>query len=307
MTSKSDSIALIKAMSKRLVAFNPIYTEVGCSITATVMLCQLLYWSDRTTDKNGWIYKTQDEMKAETGLTRSEQETARKLLKKLGFISETKRGVPCKVHYKVEHETLHDALLNHAKSDKNPQFAENLQTGLQESCKLDCRNPANKNAETLQSNTEITAENTQKNTADDVAQSATPTPPPASSDQNDEKQAKKKSTFNFARELANMGGNPDLIADWLAVRKTKKATNTKVSFARFNNELATCGHDINAILELCIVMEWRGFGANWLLENPRAQEELQKIITRNKPSAAQPGKPEARTLNRPDITKVKPL
>ncbi|MBJ6911615.1 hypothetical protein JG661_20320, partial [Vibrio cholerae] len=64
-----------------------------------MFLSQSLYWSRRT-NESGWFYKTQEEWEEETGLSRREQDSARKRLKSLGIIEEKKQGVPCRVFYK---------------------------------------------------------------------------------------------------------------------------------------------------------------------------------------------------------------
>jgi len=80
------------------------------------------YWSKRTSDENGWFYKTVVEWEEETGLTRSEQETARKHLKDI--LDVELRGVPATLYYRVNKEKILDLL--------GIQFAETLQTEIAE-------------------------------------------------------------------------------------------------------------------------------------------------------------------------------
>lgn len=152
-----ELLNLIKLMNQKPIAFNRHYVDVGCGINGSLMLSQLVYWSDKSKDPEGWIYKTGVEWTEETGLTRYEQEGARKKLKELGFISEMKKGVPCKIYFKVNKSVLYGKLL---------QFAENQQTRLQETTNPVCGKPANKDAENHQTITENTAENTAENTTD---------------------------------------------------------------------------------------------------------------------------------------------
>ncbi len=88
----------------RPIAFQRSFVSLTGSINAALMLSQAVYWSRRCTD--GWFYKTQGEWQEETGLTRTEQETARKNLRAKGFIEEKKRGVPCKVYYNVRMKNI---------------------------------------------------------------------------------------------------------------------------------------------------------------------------------------------------------
>lgn len=157
----------MRALLTRPVAFHPALARVCGSVTAGLMLSQALYWSERTSDGSGWFYKTQEEWTEEICLSRTEQETARKALKALGFLREEKRGMPGKMHYFVDVERVCDAI---------SQSAENPQTSLQETRRQVCRKPTNReisthecgkpadmsaeNQQTFLSETKITAETT---------------------------------------------------------------------------------------------------------------------------------------------------
>tara|TARA_Y100001001_G_scaffold59284_2_gene56143 strand:- start:13897 stop:14682 length:786 start_codon:yes stop_codon:yes gene_type:complete len=97
-------------MLDRPIAYHRVFVRLGTGCTGAIFLSQALYWTKRT-NQDGWFYKTQADWEEETGLTRYEQETARKKLKSLGALEEVKRGVPCKVYYRVNAEKL-DFLLN---------------------------------------------------------------------------------------------------------------------------------------------------------------------------------------------------
>lgn len=73
---------------------------------AGIFIRQLLFWTGKQHDPEGWIYKTQSEMQKETGLSRKQQEKARKILCKHGVLKENKRGVPCRLWYWVDLEAL---------------------------------------------------------------------------------------------------------------------------------------------------------------------------------------------------------
>ncbi|MFK7382296.1 DNA-binding protein, partial [Acinetobacter baumannii] len=109
-------IKLIEAMNEQPIAFNKHYVFLGCGINGALMLSQLVYWTSRTKDSEGWIFKTHHEWTQETGLTRREQDTARATLKSLKFISEKKMGVPRRVYYRVERENLYQALIEYSES-----------------------------------------------------------------------------------------------------------------------------------------------------------------------------------------------
>lgn len=145
-----DLIELIRLMNEKPIAFNKHYVFLGCGINGAVMLSQLVYWADKSKDSKGWIYKTSKEWTEETGLTRREQDTARKNLRELGFIDEHKHGVPCKVHFKVNQHVLYSALIELAQ--KNKGYAQISQT--------ECTNQPNLIGGKRQTNTESTTKNT---------------------------------------------------------------------------------------------------------------------------------------------------
>lgn len=86
---------------KRAIAYQPVVAKAFGSVKLAILWSQLYYWSDKTTDPDGWIYKTQDELFEETGLSRNEQENARKIGREIGVLEEVRRGVPGKVHFRI--------------------------------------------------------------------------------------------------------------------------------------------------------------------------------------------------------------
>lgn len=129
----------------RPIAFNPAFKKITGSTVAALMLSQAWYWSKRTSDEDGWFYKVQAEWEEETGLTRTEQETARRILEERGIMEERLSGVPARLYYRIFKERIYQLM--------NVQFAETLQTGLQEPCKQECGIPANINESEITSET----------------------------------------------------------------------------------------------------------------------------------------------------------
>jgi hypothetical protein len=109
-------------------------------VTGAVFLSQMVYWSKRTSDNEGWFWKTIKQWEDETGLTRSEQETARKRLLSCGVITEKKEGMPSKIYFKVNFDKIHELLdaiyCKHGcriPANKDVGFQ---QTWMQDSCRL---------------------------------------------------------------------------------------------------------------------------------------------------------------------------
>lgn len=128
--------------SDRPIAYHPILAKVIGSVTAALFLSQIAYWSDKGFDKDGWIYKTESEMEEETGLSRKEQETARKALVWSGILKEERRGIPARMWYLLDWDALTVLLDEYERTkkenppDKSPktrkQVVQNVQTGCAE-------------------------------------------------------------------------------------------------------------------------------------------------------------------------------
>lgn len=89
-----------------------------------------------------------------------------------------------------------------------------------------------------------------------------------------------KAKFSFVEALKNLGADDQLIHDWLAVRKTKKASNNQTSFNRFENQFSKSNLDINTVLRICIERDWKGFEVSWLnnVNLSEYQEQPQQTI-----------------------------
>lgn len=135
----------------RPIAFNRTFVDLGVGITGALMLSQCVYWSTRTQRGDGWFYKTQAEWSDETGLSRREQETARKRLVARGYLDEDRRGVPCKTYYRLNKDALERDILD---------LAQMRQSSMAESDKLECTNAPYSDGGKRQTITETTTETT---------------------------------------------------------------------------------------------------------------------------------------------------
>ena len=136
----------------RPVAYYPKLRQITGSVTATLFLCQLAYWHGKGKRTDGWIWKTKAEMQKETGLSRREQDTARKALKKRGFIEESKRGIPARLHYRLKLDAIEQAW--------KEVLAQKEQTRMAESAEQERRNPPNSGVGMRHCNTDSTQKNT---------------------------------------------------------------------------------------------------------------------------------------------------
>lgn len=134
---------ILSLLSERPIAYHrPLIRKFG--IVPGVFLGQLLFWQGKGT-KGQWVYKTQEEMKEETCLSRRNQETARKKLISAGVLEEKLQGVPARLHYRINLVKLAECLRI---------------SSMAESASTVCTNRASSDGGTSQSITENTQENT---------------------------------------------------------------------------------------------------------------------------------------------------
>ena len=105
--------------------------------------------------------------------------------------------------------------------------------------------------------------NAEKETSPQVA----PAPPP----------------FNFKKAMLAEGFAPELVDEWLKIRKAKKAINSERAFNTFIEQVQKTGQDKNAILERVVQKQWRGFEASWLQvdQSPQQTANNQIILDEN--------------------------
>ena len=121
--------------------------------------------------------------------------------------------------------------------------------------------------------------NAQKETSPPVA----PAPPP----------------FNFRKAMLSEGFAPELVDEWLKIRKAKKAVNTERAFKTFIEQVRKTNQDINTVLSIIVQKQWRGFEADWLhsaqapLQSPQQTiiDEYGNIITPTNHYTPPSGKP----------------
>jgi hypothetical protein len=97
-------------LPNRTVGYSPDLARVVGGATTGLFLSQLLFLSDKGNNPEGWVYKSEQEMGRETGLTKREQQTARRKLLHLGVIAIERRGFKFTYHFKVLWERLYQVI-----------------------------------------------------------------------------------------------------------------------------------------------------------------------------------------------------
>jgi hypothetical protein len=97
-------------LPNRTVGYSPDLARAVGGATTGLFLSQLLYLSDKGHNPEGWVYKSEAEMGRETGLTKREQQTARRKLLALGVIQIVRRGFRFSYHFRIVWERLYQVI-----------------------------------------------------------------------------------------------------------------------------------------------------------------------------------------------------
>ncbi|AVI32817.1 DNA-binding protein [Acinetobacter baumannii] len=269
-------IKLIEAMNEQPIAFNKHYVFLGCGINGALMLSQLVYWTSRTKDSEGWIFKTHHEWTQETGLTRREQDTARATLKSLKFISEKKMGVPCRVYYRVERENLYQALIEYSESiDINSMHNSailNAQNSHTECTNApDCMHEsAILNAQIRPSNTENTYREYTENTTDIICADSAP----------------KTQKFKAKDFLLKNGVSEQTATEYLDLRNKKKKPVTQRALQLVFKQAQEAKLSNERVFQIIVVRGWESFKAAWNWQETNAElEQLENPVVEQQETA----------------------
>jgi hypothetical protein len=212
---------IIDILSERVVAFQRIFVRITGTINAALFLSQAMYWSGKSKSKTDWFYKTHSEWEEETGLTRCEQDNARKILRLKGILEEKKEGLPCKLWFKVNFDQIR-FLANSIDFDKKNNEPDSGEPTDQ----LTGDQPTSCSADNNHSLSEITTEMT----AEITAETATKIPENGNSEP-EFKPAVSQKELNPLKQIPRiLGYSPDNEKNWKEEIKKLSATygGTKV-------------------------------------------------------------------------------
>lgn len=92
----------------RPVAFYPGLVKALEDRNEAIFICQMAYWRDKGENKDGWIYKTSDEIEAETSLTYKEQTNVRNGLIEKGLLEEYYARTEHQMYYRVVWDAVNE-------------------------------------------------------------------------------------------------------------------------------------------------------------------------------------------------------
>ncbi len=118
-----------------VIAYRPALARAFGSINVALFLCQAAYWQGKV-GAGKWWFKLRDAERDsasnmippssptrqswewELGMTRSEQEEARRALRQHGLIEERRAGIPARLHYRVNLAKLEEFLIANRKREE---------------------------------------------------------------------------------------------------------------------------------------------------------------------------------------------
>ncbi|ATW45280.1 DNA replication protein [Glaesserella parasuis] len=245
------------------IAYYPQLAKPLGGVTAAILFGQLFFWQDKTSNPLG-VYKTQAELEQETGLSRREQETARKKLVELGILVETHKRLEHRIYFKLDLVKF-DALMDDIREEAKPPLP-NVTNEHYPMAESDIR----EEAKPPFVNTENTSENTNNNTSLTGSINA----------------REKKSADLIL--LESFGITEQLAKDFIVHRKSFKAPITETALKGFQREADKAKIPIQQAIAISIERGWRGFNASWDWQNDGV-------------SAKNPQNPSARNTSKPFI------
>src|SRR5262249_7190636 len=90
----------MKKLHQTPISYYPIHAKMMGGVAGGVALSQLMYWYGTTEGER--FFKTDKELKEETGLSEYELKEAKKTLKTLPFLTVTIEGLPAKTFYEID-------------------------------------------------------------------------------------------------------------------------------------------------------------------------------------------------------------
>ena len=97
-------LSVIWPLLGRHIAFHRRLVDVTASVKAALLLSQSIYWTrhGRNIDRHdGWFHKTAAQWERETGLSVKEQASARARLRNLALLEDMRRGIPARMHFRL--------------------------------------------------------------------------------------------------------------------------------------------------------------------------------------------------------------
>ena len=244
------------------VAYYPNLTKKLGNVNASILLSQFIYWHDKTEHSLG-VYKTQSEIQTETGLSRKEQETGRKVLRELGLITETYKRTEHKLYFLFHPEAFDEWFENEAMPESDIRECKKVALPMPES---DIPPMPESDIRYLHKNTNDYHEIT------------------SLENQADSKKPNVKQPVK-AKDLIKLGVNEQVAFDFLRSKKNQEITYT--ALVRNQNQAAKANLTLAEALEFAAEKGWQAFTADYYFNATRSQNKQGTHNANNQPTFGQ--------------------
>ena len=256
---------LLRIIGKPIAYYPQLAKPLG-GVNASLLFGHFFYWNDKGRSELG-VYRTADEIEAETGLSRDEQRTARRKLRERGVLIETEKRIEHRIYYKLDLARFDEIISQSGSGDfpiadsdiPNPEVG-NSQSGSGD-FPID---------EVGNSQSYIRTEDYQKTTTVDYYNNSAPANADACVESVATAKPKKPTLAKQRKQdalqlLADHGVDGQLALDYLAVREDRKArTLTQTAIAGLEREAVRAGLTLAQAVTVCVERNWAGFNADWL-------------------------------------------
>lgn len=107
----NDKKDIVRAWTKRPIAYNPIFARATGSVTAGILMSQVMYWWSTLDDEQDEFYKSDAEFRAELGMGIKEFKNAKRKVEETNMIEVTIKGTPPTSYYRVNYERVEEVIL----------------------------------------------------------------------------------------------------------------------------------------------------------------------------------------------------
>lgn len=120
----SGSEALLLEVLDMPINFHRCFVSITGKVTAALLLSYLWWSSDEAARAHdGWISRPLEEIRDDTGLSRDELATARRILRDLAFLEERRHGMPPELAFRVNRDHVAHAIVERVRSAQTGKVA----------------------------------------------------------------------------------------------------------------------------------------------------------------------------------------
>ena len=256
----------------RPVVFYPKLGRFFGSNNAAILFSHLSYWQERTENPDG-VYKPSKELEDGTGLTRNEQAGARKILVSRGYLHEKNDRKNHRFYFRIDFVKVDRDFENWALNHDQHRPAENQHRPAENQ-----HRPAENQHRPAENRNPYKEQRVHREYTESTADIKDSTPAACASPH-----VATPSKFDARRWLAERGVPDDVAADWIAVRKAKRAVSSHRAMLAIERAAQSASKDLTAwwrqergvasgiqptliaiAVEVSATYGWVGFDAAWL-------------------------------------------